>query len=124
MNQVYSKPNSELLESGIDVYVYETLGIWRKIFLWLNWIVAVLFSVAMFVGGFESNEYGVAGFVGAAVFAAVMLGYTYWLHYAISKRDLNQLLIIGIVNIIPFLNPIASLLVFLARSKSKSERGV
>ena len=69
MNQVYSKPNSELLENGIDVYVYETLGIWRKIFLWLNWIVAVLFSVAMFVGGVESNEYGVAGFVGAAAFA-------------------------------------------------------
>jgi hypothetical protein len=103
-------------------FTFESLGIGRKIYLFINWF----YSLGMTLGGiyFAMTNKSHSALINSAValaFIIIFSGYAFWLHYAIVRRNLLQLLIISILNIIPFLNPIAAIIVFAIRSTSKSE---
>lgn len=55
------------------------------------------------------------------VMSVVLLGYAYWVHYAVCTRNLTQLTVLAIINLFPFLNPIAMIVLFAIRSTSKKE---
>ncbi|RLU01341.1 hypothetical protein [Ketobacter sp.] len=122
MANVYEQPDSTLIHDTALEMTFSSLGIWRKIYLGLNWVLTGLVAVFLIVQGASgaAENLPILYFVGVAVFA---IGYCYWLHYAIVNRNLTQLLIIGIINIIPFFNPVSAILVFAIRSTSKKEIG-
>jgi len=121
----YAAPASKIndSDSGIKInkFTYKSLGIWRKIYLILNWFFSFAITFVWIYNAITDQSQPAAVSLTAVLLSILLLGYTYWLHYAIVQRKLSQLLIIGILNIIPFLNPITAIIVFAIRSTSKLE---
>ena len=120
MSEVYKQPDSNLVLDSELALTFSSLGIWRKIYVVFNWISAIaagLYLISQDATG-SVDDMPILYFIGIMLAA---VGYCFWLQYAIVKRNLTQLMIIGIINIFPFFNPIAALLVFLIRSTSKKE---
>jgi hypothetical protein len=124
MSNFYKNPDLELVDSGAPDFIYQSLGIWRKIFLVINWLGAILFSVALIFVAINEEDKSVDLGISALIVLLLTLAYAYWLHVAVATRNVTQLLIIALLNIIPFLNPVSAILVFAIRSTSKSERGL
>lgn len=117
--------NTESDQSGVDPelgeYTYKSLGFWRKLYLGLNWFFSFAMVLGMsYIAITEGTHYMRLGVVLLA--APLFLGSAYWLHHATVQRKTAQLFAIAILNIVPFLNPIAAIIVFAIRSTSKSER--
>lgn len=123
MDVINTESNHSGVTPKLGEYTYNSLGIWRKLYLGLNWFfsVVMVFGVS-YVAITEGTHYIGLGIMLLA--ALLFFGSAYWLHHATVQRKTAQLLAIAILNIVPFLNPIAAILVFAIRSTSKSERSV
>lgn len=121
MNQIDKTQNPVLTDGKSIEFTFSSLGIWRKIFLVVNWIVSIfLVAVLLFFTFSENKQIDVN--LAVVVFAILcLLGYSYWLHVAVSKRKVGHLAILLITQIVPFGNPIGALMLFAIRSTSKSE---
>jgi hypothetical protein len=125
MNDIYKSPESSLtVVNEIPEFTFSTLGVGRKIYIGLHWVVAILASVALTFGMIISGDVGIGSIVLLLFISTIILGYAYWVHYAIVNRNLTQLLILIIINIVPFMSPISTLLLFMVRSRTKRELGV
>ncbi len=104
-------------------FSFSNLGIWRKIYLALNWIGCV-FMVIIFVSMpfTDYPESTPAQPMVVFVIAILVFAYTFWLHKAMVTRNLTQLLILTIIQVVPLFNPISALIMFLVRNTSKKER--
>ena len=123
MENIYKNPESNILpdESGSHVLEFSNLGIWRKIYIVINWVfglVILIPGVSKLVQGENDNLTG--GLLYLAV-SILYMGYCYWLHVAISKRKLSQLIAILIIQIFPFMNPISAVIMFFIYITSKKE---
>lgn len=120
MNVIDAEPDQNSGNSETKKYAYKSLGIWRRIYLAINWFFAA--AIVLSVSYVEMTKGLHPMGLGVILLASVIfLGYAYWLHDATVQRKTGQLLVIAILNVIPFLNPIAAILVFAIRSTSKSE---
>lgn len=124
MNDIYKSPESSLIKTTLPEFTFSSLGVGRKIYIGLHWVVAILASVALTFGMIISGDVGIGSLVLLLFISAIILGYAYWVHYAIVNRDLTQLLVLIIVNIIPLMSPISAVLLFMVRSRTKRELGV
>lgn len=123
MNDIYEPPKSTVgSDERVDL-VFSTLGVWRKIFLVLNWIFTSAFVFILILGlilGIDSGE-TIFDFMIVLFVACFMVGYAVWLHVSVSQRNITQLSILSFVQLVPFLNPIVFLILLAIRSTSKKE---
>lgn len=107
--------------SGIkEHHTYKSLGFWRKAYLFFNWFYTV--TLFLIFGWIIATDRSV--FFGIYLFiplAFLSLGLAYWIHRATVHRKIRQLLVIVLLNIFPFPNPVAVILVFLIWLASHSE---
>ena len=117
MSDVYAAPQAELNTKEYLELSFSSLGFWRKLFLVFNWLSVVLMGAVLLLVG---AEFGF-GFLVALVMTLAMAGYCYWIQTAVCNRNMSHLLILTIIQVVPFLNPITALIFFAIRATSKKE---
>ena len=121
MSEIYSTPKSNPIELAALDLTFSSLGIWRKLYLGLNWLVIALFVFFAVVGvllGEESEHLSIP----VLLLMALLVGYAFWTHTAIVNRRVTQLRILCFVQVIPFMNPISALIFWAIGSTSKTEQ--
>jgi len=104
--------------------VFSTLGIWRKIYIGIIWLITLIFSLGtcvwLFIPEVMGQELGfpISYLIGFMCFNLI---YSFWIHTAIVKRKAKQLLALAVIQIIPFMNPISALIFFSIYRISKKE---
>ncbi len=127
MENAYKKPQSNLVRPGEVDFTFGNLGIWRKIYLSLNWAITLIASLSMLLPLFVASTDNVPAGVGIwqlivnIVIIVLILSYAYWFHVAVTRRNVLQLLILAIIQIVPLLNPISLVILLAIRSTSKKE---
>ena len=123
MNEISNQGQSE--KNMNEDFTFSNLGVWRKIYLALNWVsllgISLLFLKSFISVALESGL-TFQGTLISAVLILIFPFYCYWLHISVSKRKLDQLTVLTIVQIIPSVNPVSALILFAIRSTSKTER--
>lgn len=116
MENIYNTPESELSGRSVPLN-YASLGKWRKIFLIINWILAIGFIFSAFF-----SLIGING-INITQLTVSLLGFAQicWLHWAVCKRNIKHLLIIALIQLFPMLNPISCIILLVIRSTSKEE---
>ncbi len=120
MSEIYSPPNSPLLENESIELTFSSLGIWRKVYLILNWISVLLIIILGNIGVF----FGEPGNQTASplyFLSTFLMIYAIWAHTAIIGRRVTQLRVLCFIQIIPFLNPISAIIFWAISSTSKAE---
>lgn len=125
MNNIYSTPDSGLTSRYKKDFDFSNLGIWRKLYLVINWLFMGII-VAIAILGMFNSQHSISGIIIFQIIIIFLFGflfgmYTYWIHVAVSRRNTTQLLILLFIQIIPFLNPISALILFFIRRTSLKE---
>jgi len=115
---VASHEVSSLAGSKEDV-TYKSLGIWRKIYLWLNWISLIILAFILITNPQVALSPMEAIYLG--IYSVLGLPYVIWLHMATVNRKVLQLRILAGVNIGFFANPLSAAVVWMIGSVSKDE---
>lgn len=99
-------------------FTFDNLGIWRKIYLILNWLVLIVVSVIFLISVISLGSRGTI-----ETFFLLFWGWplTIWLHMAIIGRKVIQLRWLAGLNLIPLLNPVGAIVIWLISSTSKDE---
>jgi len=94
-------------------YVFQNLGIWRKIYLILNWLGLIIASVMLL----DSEK------IAPELLFLVFLGWPFliWLHAAVVGRKVIQLRWLAGLSLIPLMNPVGAIVIWLISSISKEE---
>ncbi len=121
MSDVYSTPKSNPIETTPLELTFSSLGIWRKLYLALNWLVVVLFVFFALVGVLFGEEGGQLS-IPVFALAAALVAYAIWTHTAIVNRRVTQLRIICFLQVIPFMNPVSAIIFWAISSTSKTEQ--
>ena len=123
MENIYKNPESNILqdEYGGKLPEFSNLGIWRKIYIVFNWVFGLLILIPGVFGLVQSENEDLTDRLLYLAVAVLYMGYCYWLHVAISKRRLSQLIAILIIQIFPFVNPVSALIMFFIYRTSKNE---
>lgn len=98
-------------------FSFSNLGVWRKIYLGINWALSIFIVVTFIAAGLDKD----GGLFVSLTFTAFIMAYTFWLHYAITHRKVTQLTVLTIIQVIPLLNPVGALVMFAIRSTSIKE---
>lgn len=123
MNDIYKSPESILTKAESIEFTFRSLGVGRKIYIGFHWLVSVLICAFLTLGAAMDEDLSFGKMIVLLFFFFILLGYAYWVHYAVVTRNLTQLLVLIIINIIPFMNPISAIILFLVRSRTKREIG-
>jgi len=118
---IYSAPtaNVEIKEKEFSFF---TLGIWRKIYLIMLWLVVLLSSSAVFMSTFvDVGQKSKGNPIVSIVFILLCFGYGYWVHSSVVKRNVFQLRLLCFLQIIPLMNPVSALIMWAIGSTSKKE---
>lgn len=118
-SDVYSAPNSELSKKEEKSASFSSLNFWRKFYIVLIWLGSLLTSTLFIWAAVGSPELSIGFSVG---FSLVILGVTYWHHHAIVSRNLTQITLLAILNLIPLANLIGCLIMVSIRRVTKKER--
>jgi len=104
-------------EQGKIVFTFRNLGIWRKLYLAVNGVFALILLLMPLL---VFSKSGVPGAVYFTVISIPVLGlaYSYWVYRSVVGRQVDSLLVLISINI---LNPINALLLLLIRITSKRE---
>jgi len=111
-NNPYKPPSSEIDGSKSKLVMsFGTLNFWRKFYLCLVWLFALLAFVIIFVGLVAGSDNGV-GAISVFQLLVVLLVpvMALWTHYAVVNRSSDQIVALAIINIIPFGNIIGCLI--------------
>ena len=94
-------------------FTFDNLGIWRKIYLVLNW--AILIAV--------SGLYLVPNELGSEVLLYILIAwpFTFWLHIAVVGRKVVQLWWLCGLSVLPLMNLLGALIIWFIASTSKEE---
>lgn len=123
MNDIYKSPESILTKAEPIEFTFRSLGVGRKIYIGFHWLVSVLICAFLTLGAAMDENLSFGDIMLLLFVFSILLGYAYWVHYAVVTRNLTQLLVLIIINIIPFMNPISAIILFLVRSRIKREVG-
>ncbi len=121
MSDMYSTPQSNPINITPLELTFSSLGIWRKLYLALNWLVIALF-VFFAVVGILFDEESKQLFIPVLALLAFLVSYAFWTHTAIVNRRVTQLRVICFLQVIPFMNPVSALIFWAISSTSKSEK--
>ncbi|MEE2730969.1 MAG: hypothetical protein VYA55_09120 [Pseudomonadota bacterium] len=124
MENVYEKPESELINSENAEYTFTSLGIWRKIFIVLSWLMALVITypaLTEFMREDQANPDFATIFL---TMSMLHLALCFWMTFAISKRKLGQIVALLALNIFPLFNPIHAIILAAVYFVSKKERAV
>lgn len=94
-------------------FAFDNLGIWRKIYIIINWLALIVISVIFLGHGELTPEILFLLFLGWS--------FTIWLHMAIVGRKVIQLRWLAGLSLIPLLNPVGAIIIWLISSTSKDE---
>jgi len=112
-------PNSDLEKIQLFEFSFNNLGIWRKIYIYLNWFFFLAYSiVAMYVIWDKNPEFDPGIMM---LMIPIVIAYAFWIHIAISKRKINQLRTLALIQLFPFFNLLGCFIFFAIRSTSKQE---
>ena len=117
-NSPYAPPTAELrVDENVLETSFATLNIWRKIYLVFIWIATLLSAGMMGMVALEDSELIIVG----VVLAALIVGFTYWTHWAIVRRKVGHITAIAILNLIPGGNIVGCLIMFAIRHVTVNE---
>lgn len=120
MSDNYAPPNAKLLINERVNLTFLSLGIWRKIYLILNWVsillIVILMNIGMVVG--QSADKAVTPLY---MVSTVLIIFAVWAHSAIVGRRVTQLRVLCFIQIIPFMNPLGAIIFWAISSTSKTE---
>ncbi len=120
MSEIYSPPNSLIQDNNSIELTFSSLGIWRKVYLVLNWLLVLLIILVGNMGMFFEVAEGKTA-PPLYFLSAISLIYVIWAHTAIIGRRVTQLRVLCFIQIIPFLNPIGAIILWAISSTSKTE---
>lgn len=124
MSNIYEQPNADLLQPEEVEFTFSNLGIWRKIYLALNWLVGIAFLIAMVIGLAEpAQQPDSTDSLIMVLLTLLYLAFCLWVHIAICKRKLGQLIALIVIQIFPLFNPVSALIFWAIYSTSKKEVG-
>ena len=104
--------------NNTDNFSYSNLNILRKIYLSLLWLGVSLFSLGLVAKIIEDANSIEPVLI---IFVVILALFTYWTHYAVTKRKITQLKWLAFLNLIPFANIIGLLIMLSILRVSKIE---
>ena len=104
--------------NNTDIFTYANLNIWRKLYLSLLWLGVSLVSLGL-ITKFNIDESSVDPIL--ILLVVIFILFTYWTHYAVTKRKITQIKWLAFLNLIPFANLIGLLIMLSILRVSKIE---
>lgn len=95
-----------------NTFTFDNLGIWRKSYLVLNWIALLALSWIIVLTPYAPGPE-------VLIFLFVVWPYTIWLHMAIVGRKVIQLRWLCVFTVIPLMNPVGAIIIWVIGSTSK-----
>ncbi|MES9970702.1 MAG: hypothetical protein ABW092_11770 [Candidatus Thiodiazotropha sp.] len=117
----YSTPKSEVVKESDAISInasFSSLNFWRKLYLVFIWTISIAMSIAFLATMTKSDTANIPVIIGLA---ALILGFAYWTHWAIVKRNVGHITILAIINLIPGGNIIGCLIMFSIRGTTVNE---
>jgi len=107
-----------------DELNFSTLGFWRKIYLGVIWLLAVLIflggCVWLFIPEIMAEPLGFSiNYLIGLMFLSII--YASWVHHAVVKRKANHILALVFIQIIPLMNPVTAIIFYCIYRISKKE---
>ncbi|TVZ41587.1 hypothetical protein P886_0934 [Alteromonadaceae bacterium 2753L.S.0a.02] len=116
----YETPESNILEEKTEIEAsFATLNFWRKFYLCFMWLSLAMGCAVFIYVGVSSDEVGMGLFT--FIYLVIALALCVWTHNAVVKRKHNQLLVLTIINVFPFMNIIGALIMLSILRVTKKE---
>ncbi|MES9946100.1 MAG: hypothetical protein ABW080_14185 [Candidatus Thiodiazotropha sp.] len=117
----YSTPKSVLVKDTDAISIstsFSSLNFWRKLYLIFLWTISIMLAVGFAATITEAEKTNIPITIGLA---ALVLGFAYWTHWAVVKRNVGHITILAIINLIPGGNIIGCLIMFSIRGVTVNE---
>ncbi len=109
------------IEMDLDIKLdrsFSTLNFWRKFYVVFQWAGAVILSGLLVFVGVVSEDIDLLVVI---LLSFLIIGFAYWNHVAIVSRNLDQITLLTILNLVPLSNLIGCLIMFSIRRVTKNE---
>lgn len=118
MSTPYTSPESDLEVMQELELTFATLSFWRKLYIVLIWVSSAFIALILLVAYLNTDDFPI---IAALIMGGLMIGLTYWHHYAIVKRDMTQITILAVINFVPLGNFIGCLIMIAIRRVTRNE---
>jgi archaellum biogenesis protein FlaJ (TadC family) len=99
---------------------FSTLNIWRKIYLGLLWAATALITLLLVFVVLVNKDHVVG------IFSIILVGFllvmSSWTHWAVTRRDIDHITALAVINLFPCMNILGCLIMVSIRRVTVKER--